>query len=460
MYHILKLSSGIHFWKYISAGGCTGSGINQKDIINKQAELSKSQLADIKKCREVVLNRLRELNSETRERKFDVYIILNDDGGCRLRTNASVEYKNSWHQTTIYLSTNIPHGHLRFSFFRRGQRSQQNEDETVGQRGGLQRRRHHNYLEPTVILNHTSTVEEVIAVPLVELRGVKRISPNVKERTLLLYTVEKNYLITFERDTDSVNWFDRINDYVRAIHEVPNVPSSQSIWALSSHGTVYYSPPAPSCLADHSKRCWLPVEGNFNQIAAGPRSIVWGVSPDMNIYCFTRGYGGGNHNMGQNLENFSVRRHFRAVENQRYSTLRRSFYGCSENDRINEFVDEGNNPITTVFQYHLPHSYWKWTGEWSPETSNKTDSQGWMYARNFHSPFSGSRTNGVRKRVFMRPANISYNAPWKQIPLQLIKVVRVALEHYCFKEEDESIAAWALCSNGNLLYRLVFLDRV
>ena len=38
---------------------------------------------------------------------------------------------------------------------------------------------------------------------------------------------------------------------------------------------------------------------------------MWGVAPDNSLYHFTRGYGGGTHHMGENLENFTVQRHFK-----------------------------------------------------------------------------------------------------------------------------------------------------
>ena len=37
--------------------------------------------------------------------------------------------------------------------------------------------------------------------------------------------------------------------------------------------------------------------------------------------------------------------------------------------------------------------------------------------------------------------------------LPQVKISRVTLEPYCFKTGDELVVAWALCTNGSLLYR-------
>ena len=272
------------------------------------------------------------------------------------------------------------------------------------------------------MINQTSTVEHVEQVPLLSLLGIKRVSPNVEQHTLLLYTAMKQYRIKFARDTDCNNWFDRVNDYVRAVHEIPDVPPNQSVWALTWEGAVYFSPPVPSCVIDHSKRTWLPIEGNFEQISAGPRSIVWGVSADNNLYYFTRGYGGGNHHMGENLENFSVQRSFQCQENQRYKLLA-GFQPCGARDRMPKWEDSLGNPIESDNQFKLPPSLWRWTGDWTLRNTEERDNHGWQYARNFHSPFSAAYVRGARKRQHARQAQLNCTAPWKKIPINLVRVM-------------------------------------
>ena len=276
--------------------------------------------------------------------------------------------------------------------------------------------------EPTVIINRTSTVEHVEQVPLLSLHGIKRTSPNVEVNALVLYTANKQYKIVFKQDTDCNNWFDRVNDYVRAVHEVPDLPPNQSVWTLAWDGTVYFSPPVPSCVTNHSRRTWLPIEGNFVQISAGPRSIVWGVAADNNLYCFTRGYGGGSHHMGENLESFSVQRQFRCVENQRYKLLG-GFQPCSGRDRMPKWEDGLGNPIDSEKQFKLPLSSWRWTAaDWSVRNTEQNDADGWQYARNFHSPFSAAYGRGARKRELVRQAQLNSTVPWKKIPINLVGI--------------------------------------
>ena len=43
-----------------SAGGCLGVGINKDNVTFQHTELSQAQIAQIKKCRETVMMRLRE----------------------------------------------------------------------------------------------------------------------------------------------------------------------------------------------------------------------------------------------------------------------------------------------------------------------------------------------------------------------------------------------------------------
>ncbi|KAL5257862.1 hypothetical protein ACHWQZ_G012714 [Mnemiopsis leidyi] len=441
-------SLGVHYWKMISAGGCQGVGVKRDDVKLKQAELSKVQIAVIKQCRDSILDKLRDQSIKIRAKQFDEYDELFDDGGFKLKSNAKIEMDGILKHATVYLSKNIPHGHLRFRVFSPGAASMDAEEDQrrLGARGRM------NQYEPTVMINQTSTIEQVEQVPLVDLFGIKRISPNVKQHTLLLFTAKRSYRLTFSNDTDCSNWFDRVNEFVRAVHEIPDVPPNQSIWALSGEGTVYFSPPIPSCVTNHSKRAWLPIEGNFVQIAAGPRSIVWGVAPDNNLYCFTRGHGGGAHQMGEHLENFSVQRHFQCTENQRYN-LFGGFQPCSGRDRMSRWVDELGNTIESSNQYRLPLSSWRWIGDWCVKNSSDSDPDGWHYAKNFHSPFSATPGRGARKRHIMRLAQMNCSAPWKKIPVNLVKISRVTLEPYCFKTGDELVVAWALCTNGSLLYR-------
>ena len=44
---------------------------------------------------------------------------------------------------------------------------------------------------------------------------------------------------------------------------------------------------------------------------------------------------------------------------------------------------------------------------------------------------------------------------WTKLTLSRpqVKISRVTLEPYCFKTCDELVVAWALCTNGSLLYR-------
>ncbi|XP_063675181.1 tectonin beta-propeller repeat-containing protein 1-like isoform X2 [Bolinopsis microptera] len=448
--HSLTSSLGVHYWKMISCGGCQGVGVKRDDVNLKQAELSKVQIAVIKQSRDSILDKLREQSMKIRSKLFDNYNELVDDGGFKLKSNAKIEMDGASKNATVYLSKNIPHGHLRFRIYTPGAASLdmgEDDQRRLGRRGRMLQ------YEPTVMINQTSTIEQVEQVPLVNLFGIKRISPNVKQHTLLLFTAKRSYQLTFERDTDCNNWFDRVNEYVRSVHEIPDVPPNQSVWALSGDGTVYFSPPAPSCVTNHSKRAWLPIEGNFVQIAAGPRSIVWGVAPDNNLYCFTRGYGGGSHHMGENLENFSVQRHFQCTENERFKLVGFQFQPCSGRDNRSNWVDDLGNTIESQNQYRLPLSSWRWIGDWSVKNLIDSDPDGWYYAKNFHSPFSANPGRGARKRHCVRLAQMNCTAPWKKIPVNLVKIARITLEPYCFKSGDELVVAWALCTNGSLLYR-------
>ena len=400
--------------------------MKRDDVKLKQAELSKVQIAVIKQCRDSILDKLRDQSIKIRAKQFDVYDELFDDGGFKLKSNAKIEMDGNLKNATVYLSKNIPHGHLRFRIFSPGAASMDAEEDQrrLGARGRM------NQYEPTVMINQTSTIEQVEQVPLVDLFGIKRISPNVKQHTLLLFTAKRSYRLTFSNDTDCNNWFDRVNEFVRAVHEIPDVPPNQSVWALSGEGTVYFSPPVPSCVTNHSKRAWLPIEGNFVQIAAGPRSIVWGVAPDNNLYCFTRGHGGGTHQMGEHLENFSVQRHFQCTENQRYN-LFSGFQPCSGRDRMSRWVDELGNTIESSNQYRLPLSSWRWIGDWCVKNSSDSDPDGWHYAKNFHSPFSATPGRGARKRHIVRLAQMNCSAPWKKIPVNLVRVYQSSKRDVC-----------------------------
>ena len=98
----------------VSAGGCMGVGVRRDEVNQKQAEISKVQVAVIKECRSTILDRLREQSLRMRAKQFDNYIELFDDSGFKLKSDASIEMNGEMRTTTAYLSKNIPHGHLRF----------------------------------------------------------------------------------------------------------------------------------------------------------------------------------------------------------------------------------------------------------------------------------------------------------------------------------------------------------
>eukprot|EP00116_Pleurobrachia_bachei_P006285 sb/3466547/ len=316
---------------------------------------------------------------------------------------------------TALLSKNLPHGHLNIQYYELGGGNSPHitsEENPEMERGEARRYEQTYDGGPDSI----AARERRIRIPVSFITGVKKVSPNEKQLTLRLYTKDDTYRITFERDTDYKNWFDSLNDYIRFCHHVPQVPPSQSVWALTSDGDVYFSPPAPSCVTDHSKRPWLPIEGNIIQVTAGPRQVVWGLTPDFELYYFTKGYGGGDMPLGERLENCSITRRFEIRENQRYKILNQQFLACGNNDKRDHWVDRSGNKVESDNQY---------------------------------SPKSGM---GARKRYKYRIGRLEVRAPWKKIPTQNVTVKRVALEQYRFAEKEEPLAAWALCSNG-LLYR-------
>ena len=113
-------TAGVHYWKMISAGGCLGVGVRSDDVSQKQAEISKVQIAVIKDCRASILDKLREQSLRIRGKQFGNYEELFDDGGFKLKSDAKIEMNGNMRTATAYLSKNIPHGHLRFRFRMQG----------------------------------------------------------------------------------------------------------------------------------------------------------------------------------------------------------------------------------------------------------------------------------------------------------------------------------------------------
>ena len=102
----------------ISVGGCLGVGVRRDEVVLKQAELSKLQVANIRQCRASILDLVREQSARIRARQFDSYDTFMDDGGFKLRSNAQIEMEGgACRGATVFLSKNIPHGHLRFRIF-------------------------------------------------------------------------------------------------------------------------------------------------------------------------------------------------------------------------------------------------------------------------------------------------------------------------------------------------------
>lgn len=114
------VSSGVHYWKMISAGGCQGVGVRRDEINLRQAELSKAQVSVIKNCRNMILEKLREQSIRIRGREFDEYMDMVDEGGFKLKSNAKIEMDGVWQSATVFLSKNVPHGHLRFRIYSPG----------------------------------------------------------------------------------------------------------------------------------------------------------------------------------------------------------------------------------------------------------------------------------------------------------------------------------------------------
>eukprot|EP00116_Pleurobrachia_bachei_P002299 sb/3462561/ len=386
--------------------------------------------------RRVILDQLRDIAVPIRDRRFDDYHAF-VEGSFRLKSAVTMVIKGVQMRCTALLSKNLPHGHLNIQYYELGGGNSPHitsEENPEMERGEARRYEQTYDGGPDSI----AARERRIRIPVSFITGVKKVSPNEKQLTLRLYTKDDTYRITFERDTDYKNWFDSLNDYIRFCHHVPQVPHSQSVWALTSDGDVYFSPPAPSCVTDHSKRPWLPIEGNIIQVTAGPRQVVWGLTPDFELYYFTKGYGGGDMPLGERLENCSITRRFEIRENQRYKILNQQFLACGNNDKRDHWVDRSGNKVESDNQYRLPGPSWRWVSLWQVHVTDNTDTEGWMYARNFHSTFSPKSGMGARKRYKYRIGRLEVSVETDH-PLVDISV-------------DAFNNLWAVCEDGSAYF--------
>ena len=195
--------------------------------------------------------------------------------------------------------------------------------------------------------------------------------------------------------------------------------------------------------------------GHLLQVESGPAGVVWGLSYDGAVWCYTGGWGGGHFkNSSANINAMSDKKYFYIYENQRWNPLTGFSNHGLPTDRY-MWSDKSGKYSATKESVKLPSNAWQWTGEWTVDyhTPGGVDKDGWQFATDFPASYHGEKTftDYVRRRRWARRCRLTTSGPWKAVGST--KLVDISIQPFVNSEGANNVHVWAVATNGEALLR-------
>ncbi|KAL0272686.1 UNVERIFIED_CONTAM: hypothetical protein PYX00_005559 [Menopon gallinae] len=189
---------------------------------------------------------------------------------------------------------------------------------------------------------------------------------------------------------------------------------------------------------------WRQIPGHLRKVESAG-GITWGIGFDNTAWV----YMGRNERGGNKNYKMSDSHCYYVYENQRWNPLTGYTSHGLPTDRF-MWSDASGKHKRKREKTNLLSKKWHWANEWAVDyhTPGGVDKEGWQYAVDFPSAYHGKKhlTDYVRRRRWVRKARLDTEGPWTELG-------HTSLSDCSLHVDGDQIVAWAVASNGYVLFR-------
>ncbi|XP_062386930.1 tectonin beta-propeller repeat-containing protein 1 [Sardina pilchardus] len=299
---------------------------------------------------------------------------------------------------------------------------------------------------------------------------VTALVPRVRESPycFAIYTAERTrqrwpLLLSTPTQQDLQQWLCLLGESCCHSKGIMGCPSEQALWAVTSKGDVMVHEPAPSLEASTpNPACdnmfWYQVPGHLHTVECNSLGVVWGIGFDHTAWVYTGHRGGSAEGKADSQDHHHPQADVRSIyiyENQRWIPLTgytdkglpMDRHMWSDASGLKECTKAGTKP---------PSPQWTWVTDWAIDysTPEGTDKEGWQYAADFTSAYTGNKTlkDFVRRKRWVRKCRLQLTGPWEEVPP--IPLSDITILPCLAKSSMEQVPLWAISERGDVLCRL------
>ncbi|KAJ9585855.1 hypothetical protein L9F63_020497, partial [Diploptera punctata] len=204
---------------------------------------------------------------------------------------------------------------------------------------------------------------------------------------------------------------------------------------------------------------WRQMGGHLRRVETCSGGVTWGIGYDNTAWVYTGGWDAPTiadirlETSSSGINPMKDTHSYYVYENQRWNPVTGYTSHGLPTDRY-MWSDVTGKHKRTREKTKLLSMHWQWVTDWSIDyhTPGGVDKEGWQYAMDFPASYHGKKnfTDYVRRRRWIRKAQISTTGPWQE--LGNTKLADVSLQ---VNDDgiDTLIDVWAVAANGDALYR-------
>ncbi|XP_073842358.1 tectonin beta-propeller repeat-containing peroxin 23 [Musca autumnalis] len=222
----------------------------------------------------------------------------------------------------------------------------------------------------------------------------------------------------------------------------------------------------PSVILNPQLMFWRQIGGHIKKVFSCSAGVVWGMTCDNTAWVYNGGWGGNflkglEGNVGK-INSMIDTHNYYVYENQRWNPISGFTTKSLPTDRF-MWSDVTGRQKRSKEHTKLLSSHYEWISDWAIDYNipGGCDKEGWQYAIDFPATYHAQKrlTDCVRRRRWLKKCRLVTSGPWQE--LSHSKILDAALQvlpsdniSVTSESIDEiTICAWAIASNGDVLYR-------